>query len=179
MTRVVPSGSPYWSRTNTFAHYGGSASKSDYAGIPALGGDTDLAAEDFNRGPTDLAACSRSQVFCVLQLDGSTDPPSVNYAALPTGVYLGEPYPGDNPPSGFPVVVRTASGYTVTVADSYLDSYGIEQTVSITGARVTVASLTIGEAATAEKSSDTELAIEAFDENGTALSGETLTMEIW
>lgn len=179
MTRVVPSGSPYWSRTNTFSHYGGDSSKADYAGIPALGGDTDLDAADFNRLPTDLAACSRSQLLCVLQFDTSSDPPDVNYAALPSGVYLGEPYPGSNPPTGFPEVVRTAGGFIVTLASSYSDAYGVEQSVTLTGAHMTVSSVTPGEAATAERTSDTTLFIQAFDETGSDLLGATLTAEIW
>lgn len=184
MSRVVPSGAPYWSRANAFGNYGGNASKSAYASIPALGGDTDLDPADFNRGPTDLAACARSQAFCIMQLtsrETTAEDPLVNYVALPTGVYLGEPYDGGNPPAGFPGIVRNFAGnMTVTLGSAYSDAYGVEQEYVVTGARATLAYLAIlGQAATAERLSDSEVTVEYFDNGGTSLFDQTVTVEIW
>ena len=132
---LVPSGLPGWSRVNTFANYGGSVNKANFRGEPALGGGTDLDASDFLRMVTDLSSAARTMPLCVITCNARSatgDEPLVSYCAMPTGVYSGEPYVGDNPPNGFPTVTSGGSDVVViTLPETMTDEYGAEGSVSI------------------------------------------------
>lgn len=182
ITRVTPAGVPFWARTNTFSHYGGHASKSEYAGIAALGGDTDLAAADFNRLSTDKAATARTTPFCIINYttrESTSDDPLVNYVALPSGVYTGSPYDGAYPPTGFPTVTLSGTSALVTLASSYTDLFGIAQTFSLTRAKATLNEITIGLIAKITVVTTTTVATEVMNASALRQQDKTLTVEIW
>lgn len=182
ITRVMPAGSPFWARTNTFGHYGGHVSKAEFAGVAALGGDTDLSAADFNRLPTDVAAVSRTIPFCVISYTGresTADDPLVSYVALPTGVYVGEPYDGGNPPTGFPGVTISGDNAVVTFDSSYSDAYGIAQAFSPTIARPSLNDLTAGLMVRVISISGQTVTTLVVDETPTAQQDIAVTLEVW
>lgn len=125
---ITPTGAPAWTRTVDFRHYGGNASKENYLGRGAIDALTDVAAEEFSRMTADLAAAVRSADFATLDItcnDTSPAAPTINYAALMTGVRTSS-YSGGSPPSGFPSAARNGNGdVTITFAASYTDEYGV------------------------------------------------------
>ena len=125
---VVPTGSPAWTRTADFSHYGGHASKENYLGRGAIDALTDVGAEEFSRMVADAAAATRTAPFAVITYscnDTSPDAPTVEFVYMMTGIRTVS-YEGDAPPSGFPSAARNGDGdVTFTFASSYSDEYGI------------------------------------------------------
>jgi hypothetical protein len=180
---VKPSGLPFWSRTNTLTSYGGHVTKAEFAGISALGGNTDLAAVDFNRLAANLATCSRTVPFATLSWttrESTSQEPLVSYAAIPTGVYFGEPYDGSNPPRGYPSVTRSGNVSIVTFDSSYSDAYGVSHPFapSTTTAKVTLNSTTLGRVPTADDSSG-QLVVIVWDSSGIPTQDNSITLEAW
>jgi len=182
LTRVTPSGSPYWARTNTFSHYGGHTSKSEWAGVAALGGDTDLAAADFNRLATDAACTARTTPFCIISYttrESTSLDPLVSYVALPTGIYAGVPYDGSDPPTGFPSVELSGTNSVVTLESSYNDPFGIAQSFAVTRAKPTLNDLTAGLMARIVSVSGNVISVVVLDESAAEQQDKMLTLEIW
>jgi hypothetical protein len=182
LTRVTPAGAPFWARTNGLATYGGDTAKENYAGVAALGGDTDLDADALNRLAADAVATSRTVPFCVISYttrESTAEDPLVIYVALPTGVYVGEPYDGGNPPTGFPTVEISGTTAVVTLASSYLDPFGVAQSFSIVRARVSVNDLTAGLMPKFMSVSGTMVATIVLNESAAVQQDKSLTVEIW
>lgn len=128
---VTPTGSPAWTRTTDFSHYGGDADKANYQSQGAVDPLTDVTAEQLSRLAADLASAVRTCPFCVLTFladDTGAGPPTVEYVNLMTGVSAAS-YTGDNPPAGFPTVERSSDGiHVITLDSSYTDPYGVAGT---------------------------------------------------
>src|SRR5690242_12075687 len=126
---ITPTGSPAWTRTVSYADYGGDPAKENYLARGAINRLTDVAAEEFSRMVSDLAAAARTAPFMVAVVQcfdsGTPSAPVILYCALMTGVRTTS-YFGGAPPSGFPAVARNGNGdVTFTFAASYLDEYGV------------------------------------------------------
>ncbi|HEU4544346.1 MAG TPA: hypothetical protein VFR23_24660 [Jiangellaceae bacterium] len=125
---VTPTGSPAWTRTVDFTHYGGHADKENYLGRGAIDALTDVAAEEYSRLAADTAAAVRTAAFAVMGVtcnDTSPAAPTVTHALMMTGVRLTS-YASGSPPSGFPSGARNGDGdVTFTFSSSYLDEYGV------------------------------------------------------
>jgi hypothetical protein len=125
---IVPTGYPAWTRLVSFAHYGGHESKENYLSRGAINPLTDVAAEEFSRMVSDLAAAVRGAPFATityLNNDSSPAAPTIESVFMMTGVRLVS-YAGDAAPSGFPSAARNGQGdVTFTFDASYLDEYGI------------------------------------------------------
>lgn len=125
---VVPTGAPPWLRTTSFEHYGGNANKQNYLGRGAIDALTDVAAEEFSRAMSDLAAAVRSAPFMIARVqcnDTSPAAPTILWIAMMTGVREAG-YAGGSPPAGFPSWARNGNGaVTMTLASSYADDYAV------------------------------------------------------
>jgi hypothetical protein len=125
---IVPTGAPLWLRTVSLEHYGGHVNKENYLSRGAINALTDVAAEEFSRMVSDLAALGRTAEFATLTVlcnDSSPAAPTIEFAALMTGVRVVS-YPGDSAPTGFPTAARNGNGdVTITFASSYVDEYGV------------------------------------------------------
>jgi hypothetical protein len=188
LTRVTPAGAPFWARTNGLATYGGDSAKENYAGVAALGGDTDLDADALNRLAADAVATARTTPFCVISYttrESTAEDPLVTYVALPTGVYVGDPYDGGNPPTGFPTVEISGTDVPprrtalVTLASSYLDPFGVAQSFSIVRARVSINDLTAGLMPKFMSVSSTTVATIVLNDSAAVQQDKSLTVEIW
>lgn len=125
---ITPTGSPAWTRTVDFSHYGGNANKENYLGRGAIDALTDVAAEEFSRMVADIAGLARTAPFAIVTYlcnDASPDAPTIEFCALMTGVQTTS-YEGDAAPAGFPSAARNGDGdVTFTFASSYADEYGV------------------------------------------------------
>jgi hypothetical protein len=134
MTKIIPEGAPVWARTATIGQYGGSVLKRDYMDRGPIDQITDVGAKQFARMTADLTAAAYTSPFAILRVRFvPTGSPVVECAHMMTGVRLAE-YSGE-PPWGFPTVTRNGtSDITITFAESYADSYGVEAPLVLTHA---------------------------------------------
>lgn len=131
---MTPSGSPAWTRSASFAYYGGDTSKRNFYGQGVVDPQTDVSAEEHARMCADLEAVARTMPFAeITYKNNDTSPavPTIEIVYMQTGVVLVS-YPGDTPPSGFPSAARNGTGdVTFTFASSYTDPYGVSGAFSV------------------------------------------------
>ena len=172
---------PAWTRSNGIEDYGGHAQKSNYMGQGKIDARTDVDAAEINRMASDLAAGVATAPFLVAYLtqdDTGTDDPTVHFCAFqPSGVATS--FAGDNPPAGFPTFTRTGDGVIrVTFAASYTDEYGNSASTTIRygkggGAGSVFASVT------GNKVSDILIDFYTWDDDGTALIDQPITIRVY
>ncbi len=178
---IIPTGSPAWTRTNDFTHYGGDKNKENYLSRGAIDALTDVDAKQFARLTADVAALQRVAPFCTITLlcsDSVPAAPTVESVVMQTGV-ASLSYLGSSPPTGFPTVTRNGNGdVSITFSSSYSDSYGVTGAFSISSLYPSLLSATAG-IATAERVSATVARLRAFSSAGAALSNARMSLSIW
>lgn len=169
---VIPTGSPAWLKANDFSSYGGSLTKKNFASRGAINPKTDVGAEAFSRITADLAAIARTAPFAVILVtcdDGTPGPPTINYAAMMTGVRSSS-YVGNAAPTGFPSAIRNGNGdITFTFASTYADPYGIIGAFALAQCKAQLCGAIAG-MATATILTPTTLQVRGFVAAGTAQS---------
>ncbi len=178
---IAPAGSPAWTRAASHTFYGGNVNKENYLSRGAIDPLTDVAAEEFSRAQSDLAACARTQPFAVITLqcnDTSPAAPTIWSVLMMTGVRLTS-YPGDTPPTGFPSGARNGTGdITLTFASSYLDEFGVSGSFAPIQAKGTGASGSTFVGVTCEISGVT-VVVRCFDSAGAAVADKYATITVW
>ena len=177
---ITPTGSPAWLRTVAFTDYGGNPDKENYLSRGAINPLTDVAAEEFSRMVSDLAAAVRTAPFAIityLNNDGTPAAPTIETVYMMTGTRI-TPYAGGAAPSGFPSASRGGTGnVTFTFDSSYADEYGI---VGAFAPRFAVAS---GHGATFVSPSVSitgqDVGVICYDSGGVALADKRVTLTVW
>ncbi len=180
---ITPSGDPAWVRTASFSNYGGSTTKHDYMGIGAIDPYTDLAASEFSRMVSDMAACARTAPFAVITYvctDSGAGEPSVEAVYMMTAVTTVS-YLGEHGPVGFPSIARNGNGdVTVTFASSYNDEYAVAGAFAIRHANGSAhATGGVHRVVTTEIVTSTTLRVRVFDDAGVAVSDPRVTVLVF
>jgi len=176
---VVPTGSPAWTRTVDFTHYGGHADKANYLSRGSIDALTDIDAEEYSRLASDQAAAVRSAPMAAMRLtfnDTSPAAPTIQSVLMMTGVRLTS-YAGGSPPSGFPSAARNGGAdATITFAASYLDEYGV--TGAFVPRSAVATSETSGTPVQALVSGST-VRVVSVDDNGDPVDDDTISLVVW
>lgn len=168
---IVPSGVPAWLRTNDHATYGGDTQKTDFHGQGAVDARTDVAAKQFVRMCADLASVQRTAPFATLTytcVDTPTpgDPTNNAYKGMPQG-------------GADPVGTRNGDGdVSIDWGGTYIDAYGIEGPLVITGADATLHGAAAG-APVVSLVSDTSVRVRCFTDAGGAVANAKVTLIVY
>jgi hypothetical protein len=177
---TTPAGRPAWSRTAAIEDFGGHLNKVNFQSQGVVNPRTDVGAEAIARQSADQVACSRTAPFVELVAecnDGSPAAPTVEYAAMMTGVRTSS-YEADAPPTGFPSATRGGSGHVVfTFESEYEDEYGIAEAFTPRGAHVTCEGATFADG-TYEISGQTVI-VRIFNAAGTPLADRRFSLSVW
>lgn len=179
---VVPTGSPAWSRTASFAIYGGHVNKENYLGKGAIDALTDVAAEEFSRAVSDQAAAVRTAPFAIITYlcnDSSPAAPTVECVFMMTGVRLTS-YGGGFPPAGFPSAARNGNGdVTFTFASSYTDEYGISESFAPRHAETTAHGIGAGAREANFSISGQTVRVAVVDDSGAGVQDPRVTLVVY
>ncbi len=177
---ITPTGAPAWTRVASFSNYGGNTLKQNYLTRGAINALTDVAAEEFSRMVSDVAAAARTAPFAVMRVlcnDGSPAAPTIEFCELMTGVRVTS-YAGNAAPTGFPSGSRNGNGdVTITFASSYLDEYGVSGAFTPATAAASVNSSS-GAGASAVISGQTVRVACTGASTGAALSDARFTLQV-
>lgn len=180
MSRVVPSGSPSWTRTADFTNYGGDLHKQDFLNRGPIDSLTDVGAASFARMTNDLAAAVRTAPLAVITFGGVIGgSPSVSWAATPSGVRV-TPYPmGAGAPSGCPRVDHESVGtYLITFDSTLTDSFSVSAPFSIMSASVSPMHTSVCRG-TAEMVSSTVVRARVYDASDALINPDSVGLEVW
>lgn len=176
---ITPTGGPAWLRTAAFTTYGGHSSKENYLSRGAIDANTDVAAEEFSRMVSDVAATVRTAPFAVigyLNNDSSPAAPTVETVYMMTGVRTSS-YAGGSPPTGFPSAARNGNGdVTFTFAASYADEYGVTGVYAPTDAHATANGTTALTCVCTVSGSTVRVRV--FDDTGAAVQNARVTLTV-
>lgn len=178
---TTPTGLPIWTRAAGKSYYGGHDNKQNHLSQGAIDPETDVTAAELNRLSADLAAIARTAPFgyFVVQCnDSSPAAPTVTFASMATGVRTTS-YEGDDPPSGFPTLARTANGkFTITFASSYNDEFSVAGSFIVqpgTGNNLSSG----GGVVSIERDSDVQLEVTAYDSATVADSDALVSFTVY
>jgi hypothetical protein len=178
---VTPTGAPVWERTTSFEDYGGHSEKRDYMGVGPVNARTDVAAAEFSRMVSDVAAMACTAPMWVMTLlcnDGSSAAPTVEIALGMTGVRLTS-YAGASPPTGFPSVARNNDGdFTITFAATYSDDYGVSGAWVPLNATATVAATTAAHRLATAVISGSTVRVRIFNDAGAAVADQRVSVVV-
>lgn len=176
---VIPTGAPAWTRTTSFAHYGGHADKQNYLGRGAIDALTDVGAEEYSRAAADLAAAARTSPAFVIRFtcnDASPDEPTVHSVLAMIGVDV-VGYNAGAAPGEFPGADRNTTGsVSFHFLTSYTDEYGVSGSFTPLGA--SACAETAGISVAAEVSGQ-DVVVRFTDSDGSPVGDETGTLVVW
>jgi len=177
---MTPTGSPAWTRSASYAYYGGDTNKHNFLSQGAVDPTTDVSAEEFARMTADLEAVARTAPFATityLNKDASPAAPTIECVYMQTGVTLVS-YAGDTPPAGFPSAARNGTGdVTFTFASSYSDPYSVAGSFSVKHVGADVQAATACRAMPTIVTSTT-VQVKCFS-GGIAVGDKRVTLEVW
>ncbi len=178
---ITPTGAPAWVRTTSFSDYGGHLDKHDYMGVGSVNSETDVAAAEFSRMVSDVAACARTASMWVITfLCNDTVPaaPTVEVVLGMTGVRLTS-YAGDAPPTGFPSATRVTNGAVqFTFASSYSDDTGTAGAYEVVGAVGSAEATSAVHRAVTCVTTATTVTVRVYDDAGSAVLDPRVTIEV-